>query len=152
MCCLFPRLPVGCRHIQLLQNNKSSTASFTVQLFQMLNHSTAYLHCKFAICLNDHAGCEQNCYENRETIPQRSDRSSFRNLHSLISVGPVLEGKPGFLEKQAEGPSSAVLIPVVLGSLTGVAVLGSIFICLWLHLRCKTKSLCSPQCGETYSL
>ncbi|KAG6926538.1 hypothetical protein G0U57_011888 [Chelydra serpentina] len=100
---VFARLPFEWRHIQLLQSDKSRAVSFTVQLFQMLNLSAAYLHCKPSICLNDHASLSQNCYENREMIPQQSDRGSYGNLHPLISFGPVLKGKSGFLDKQVEG-------------------------------------------------
>lgn len=50
------------------------------------------------------------------------------------------------------GPNSAMLVPILLGSLTGFAVLGSVFICLWLHHRQKTKNLSYPQFGEICGL
>ncbi|KAM9114118.1 LOW QUALITY PROTEIN: ankyrin repeat and protein kinase domain-containing protein 1 [Pangshura tecta] len=99
---VFARLLLGSGHIQLLQSEKSRAASFTVQLFQMLNHSAASLHCKLSICLNDHAGRERNCYEHKEMIPQQSDGGSYINLLSLFSFGPVLKRKHGFLDKQVE--------------------------------------------------
>lgn len=53
------RLPWECRHIQLLQGSGSRAASFSIQLFQMLNHSVAYLHCELRVCLPSQPGCEQ---------------------------------------------------------------------------------------------
>ncbi|XP_027555256.1 proline-rich protein 36-like isoform X2 [Neopelma chrysocephalum] len=147
-CCLFRRLPFECRHIQLLQSSRSRAASFTIQLFQMLNHSVAYLHCELTLCLHGQAGCEQDCLESVEPVLQPSDRNSHGNLHNLISFGPVWRMKDRFLYKPVEGPGSAVLLPVLLGSLTGFAVLGSAFISLWLHHRQKSKPLHYPPFGD----
>ncbi|KAM6044831.1 uncharacterized protein LJ206_018727 isoform 2-T2 [Theristicus caerulescens] len=152
MCCLFHRLPFECRHIQLLQSSKSRSASFTIQLFQMLNHSVAYLHCELNVCLHGKTGCEQDCFESVEPLSQPSDRNSYGNLHNLISFGPVLRMKNRFLYKPVEGPDSAMLVPILLGSLTGFAVLGSAFISLWLHHRQKTKNMRYPQLGEIHGL
>ncbi|XP_009470559.1 PREDICTED: uncharacterized protein LOC104019062 [Nipponia nippon] len=107
MCCLFHRLPFECRHIQLLQSSKSRAASFTIQLFQMLNHSVAYLHCELNVCLHGKPGCEQDCFESVEPLFQPSDRNSYGNLHNLISFGPVLRMKNRFLYKPVEAPSGA---------------------------------------------
>ncbi|PKU43777.1 mucin-5ac-like isoform x1 [Limosa lapponica baueri] len=102
MCCLFHRLSFECRHIQLLQTSKSREASFTIQLFQMLNHSVAYLHCELNVCLRDKTGCEQDCFESVEPLLQPSDRNSYGNLHNLISFGPVFRMKNKFLYKPVE--------------------------------------------------
>ncbi|KAJ7424938.1 hypothetical protein BTVI_04560 [Pitangus sulphuratus] len=147
-CCLFRRLPFECRHIQLLQSSRSRAASFTIQLFQMLNHSVAYLHCELNVCLHGKVGCEQDCLESVEPVLQPSDRNSYGNLHNLISFGPVWRMKDRFLYKPVEGPSSAVLLPILLGSLAGFAVLGSAFISFWLHHRQKTKPLHYPPFGD----
>ncbi|KAM6238370.1 uncharacterized protein LJ264_013120 [Porphyrio hochstetteri] len=152
VCCLFHRLPFECRHIQLLPSRKSRAASFTIQLFQMLNHSVAYLHCELNVCLHGKTGCEQDCFESVETILQPSDRSSHGDLHNLISFGPVLRMKNGFLHKPLAGPDSALLVPILLGSLTGFAALSSAFISLWLHNRQKTKPIHYPHLGEIYGL
>ncbi|XP_027511532.1 mucin-5AC-like isoform X2 [Corapipo altera] len=151
-CCLFRRLPFECRHIQLLQSSRSRAASFTIQLFQMLNHSVAYLHCELDVCLHGKEGCEQDCLESVEPVLQPSDRNSHGNLHNLISFGPVWRMKDGFLYKPVEGPGSAVLLPILLGSLTGFAVLGSAFISLWLHHRQKSKPLHYPPFGDIHGL
>ncbi|XP_062464632.1 mucin-2-like [Pezoporus occidentalis] len=151
MCCFFHRLPFECRHIQLLQSSKSRAASFTIQLFQMLNHSVAYLHCELNVCLHG-TGCEQDCFQSVEPLLQPSDRNSYGNLHNLISLGPVLQMKDRFLYKPVEGPDSAMLVPILLGSLTGFAVLGSAFISLWLHHRQKTKHINYAEFGEIHGL
>ncbi|XP_068772821.1 streptococcal hemagglutinin-like isoform X2 [Struthio camelus] len=140
-CCLLDRLPSECRYIQLLQSSQSRAASFTIQLFQMLNHSVAYLHCELNVCLHGKTGCEQDCFESVEMLPPPSDRNSYGDLHNLISFGPVLRMKNRFLNKPVEGPDSAMLVPILLGSLTGFAVLGGAFLSLWLHHRQNTKNL-----------
>lgn len=56
---VLARLLPECRHIQLLQSSEPRAASFTIQLFQMLNHSVAYLHCELSVCLHGKPGCEQ---------------------------------------------------------------------------------------------
>ncbi|KPP77961.1 tetratricopeptide repeat protein 12-like, partial [Scleropages formosus] len=57
-CCLFSRLPIDPRGIMLLPSDLSSSASFTIRLFQMTNHSTAYLHCDLSVCPRNHTDCE----------------------------------------------------------------------------------------------
>ncbi|XP_053943117.1 uromodulin-like 1 isoform X4 [Cuculus canorus] len=147
-CCLFRRLPVECRHVQLLQSSKPRSVSFAIQLFQMLNHSVAYLHCELNVCLHGKTGCGQDCFESVEPLLQPSDRNSYGSLHNLISFGPVRRMKNEFRYKPVEGPDSAMLVPILLGSLTGFAVLGGIFLSLWLHHKQKTKSISYPRLGE----
>ncbi|KAK2530432.1 hypothetical protein Q9966_009188 [Columba livia] len=150
-CCVFRRVPFECSHIQVLQSSNSGAASFTIQLFQMLNHSVAYLHCQLSVCLHGKAGCEQ-CFDSVEPLLQPSDRNSHGNLHNLVSFGPVFRTRNRFLYQPMEGPGSAMLVPVLLGSLTGFAVLGSASISLWLHHRQKTKHTHCPQAAEIHGL
>ncbi|XP_064029191.1 uromodulin-like 1 [Pogoniulus pusillus] len=152
VCCLFRRLPFECRHIQLLQSSLPSSASFTIQLFQMLNHSVAYLHCELNVCLQGKAGCEQDCFGSMEPLLQPSDRNSHGKLHNLISLGPVPRVSSRSLYRPMEGPDSAMLLPILLGSLTGFAILGTAFISLWLHHRQKTKSISHPQLQDLRGL
>ncbi|XP_017593865.1 PREDICTED: uromodulin-like 1, partial [Corvus brachyrhynchos] len=151
-CCLFHRLPWECRHVQLLQGSGSRAASFSIQLFQMLNHSVAYLHCELRVCLPGQPGCEQDCLESVEPLPQPSDRTSYGNLHNLVSLGPVWRMNNRFLYKPVEGAGPAMLLPILLGSLTGFAVLGSAFMGLWLHHRQKAKPSRYPPFGEFHGL
>ncbi|KAL8173543.1 UNVERIFIED_CONTAM: hypothetical protein K2H54_006248 [Gekko kuhli] len=149
-CCLFPRTPLECRYIQLQPNDEPQTASFTIQLFRMLNHSVAYLHCELSICLNNHPGCEQRCSESRETHFKPRDQSSYQTLHNLISFGPVLKAQHEFPSEVAAGSEQAMMFPVLLGSLAGTAVLLGISIFIWFHQRSKIKTeadlegLCTP--------
>ncbi|KAM9175275.1 ankyrin repeat and protein kinase domain-containing protein 1 [Mergus octosetaceus] len=102
VCCLLPRLLPECRHIQLLQSSEPRAASFTIQLFQMLNHSVAYLHCELSVCLHGKPGCEQGCFDSVEPLPQPGDRNSPGQLRNLISFGPVLRLKDRFLYKAVQ--------------------------------------------------
>lgn len=45
--------------ITLLPSTLSSSASFTISLFQMINYSVVYLHCDLSICLRIHSDCER---------------------------------------------------------------------------------------------
>ncbi|KYO35681.1 mucin-5AC-like [Alligator mississippiensis] len=152
VCCLFPRVPFDCRHIQWLHGGQSRAASFTIQLFQMLNHSVAYLHCELNVCLSSSPGCEQDCLEGTEAASQPSSRSSSGSPHNLVSVGPVRKVKSAFPSEPVEGPASIMIVPILLGSLTGLAVLGSVFVCLWLHHRRKTLSPGNPFLRATSGL
>ncbi|TRZ15910.1 hypothetical protein HGM15179_011258 [Zosterops borbonicus] len=151
-CCLFSRLPWDCTHIQLLKGGSSRASSFSIQLFQMLNHSVAYLHCQLRVCLPGQPGCEQGCLESVEPLPQPSDRTSHGHLHNLVSLGPVWRMNNRSLYKPVEGAGPAVLLPVLLGSLTGCAVLGSAFMGLWLHQRHRAKPSRHPLPAEFHGL
>ncbi|KAL2295761.1 hypothetical protein Nmel_017282 [Mimus melanotis] len=151
--CGGPVLPLPqCTHIQLLQGGSSRAASFSIQLFQMLNHSVAYLHCELRVCLPGQPGCEQGCLESVEPLPQPGDRSSHGNLHSLVSLGPVWRTNNRFLYKPGQGAGPATLLPVLLASLAGCAVLGSAFMGLWLHQRHRAKPSRCAQPGEFQGL
>ncbi|XP_030918246.1 uncharacterized protein LOC115948614 [Geospiza fortis] len=147
-CCLFRRLPLECRHIQLLEGGSSRATSFSIQLFQMLNHSVAYLHCELRVCLPGQPGCEQDCLESVEPLAQPSDRTSHGNLHRLVSLGPVWRMNNRFLYKPEEGAAPATLLPVLLGALAGCAVLGTALMGLWLHQRQRAKPSRHPLPGE----
>lgn len=45
-----------------------------------------------------------------------------------------------------------MLLPILLGSLTGFAVLGTAFMGLWLHHRQKAKPSHCPPLGEFHGL
>lgn len=48
--------PVG---ITLLPSAVSTSASFTISLFQMINYSVVYLHCDLSVCLRNRSDCER---------------------------------------------------------------------------------------------
>ncbi|CAN8199069.1 unnamed protein product [Coccothraustes coccothraustes] len=151
-CCLFRRLPLECRHIQLLGGGSSRATSFSIQLFQMLNHSVAYLHCELRVCLPGQPGCEQECLESVEPLAQPSDRTSHGSLLQLVSLGPVWRMNNRFLYKPEEGAAAATLLPMLLGALAGCAALGAAFMGLWLHQRQRAKPSRYPPPGEFHGL
>ncbi|XP_063273702.1 transforming growth factor-beta receptor type 3-like protein [Prinia subflava] len=150
-CCLFHRLPSECGHIQLLQGGSSRAASFSIQLFQMLNRSVAYLHCQLGVCLPGQPGCEQGCLEGVEPLPQPSDRTSHGNLHNLVSLGPVWRMNNSFLHKPVEGAAPAVS-PLLLAGLAACAALGAAVPGLWLRRRHGAKPGPHPPPGELRGL
>lgn len=58
----------------------------------------------------------------------------------------------GFPLSLCPGAGPAMLLPVLLGSLTGFAVLGTAFMGLWLHHRQKAKPSRCPPLGEFHGL
>lgn len=51
----------------------------------------------------------QDCLESVEPLPQPSDRTSYGNLHNLVSLGPVWRMNDRFLYKPVEGGALLVL-------------------------------------------
>ncbi|KAK2912531.1 hypothetical protein Q8A73_006644 [Channa argus] len=90
-CCLFSRLatePVG---ITLLPSALSTSASFTINLFQMINYSVVYLHCDLSVCLRNRSDCERECLQQRSAFPLDSPEAIVTNLRNRISFGPMLK-------------------------------------------------------------
>ncbi|XP_055370080.1 uncharacterized protein LOC114867987 isoform X2 [Betta splendens] len=90
-CCLFSRLaaePVG---ITLLPSALSTSASFTISLFQMINYSAVYLHCDLSVCLRNRSDCERECPERRSAFPAEGPDAIVTNLRNRISFGPMLK-------------------------------------------------------------
>uniref|UniRef100_A0ACB8EYS9 Uncharacterized protein n=2 Tax=Sphaerodactylus townsendi TaxID=933632 RepID=A0ACB8EYS9_9SAUR len=154
-CCLFSRTPLGCKYMQLHQNSNPQAASLTIQPFQLLNCSMAYLHCELSVCLSNHASCDQSCSEDRETRSQAgqpSGQSTYQTLHNLISFGPIQKAQPEFPSEAAAESELAMLCPVLLGSLAGVVILLGISVFIWFYQRHKIRmaeklegeGLCTP--------
>ncbi|KAJ8391270.1 hypothetical protein AAFF_G00095370 [Aldrovandia affinis] len=159
-CSVFSRLPVDSSGIRLLPSNLSKRASFTINLFQMINYSTAYLHCDVSVCLRNHAGCARVSESQRgqrntcmkQCLQRR--RSSSRAEQGVatvltnpnrISFGPLLKGPefPSFTERTdaAEEERMVVALATVAGcSLATVALL-----LLWLARRRRMGWRSSPQ-------
>ncbi|KAH0623346.1 hypothetical protein JD844_031585 [Phrynosoma platyrhinos] len=130
---------VECRHIQIHQNSKSGVANFTIQLFQMVNHSVAYLHCELSVCLSQMAECEQKCLKNLETPSKPSERSGYETLHNVISFGPVLKTESEFAPGLATGSPLSMTLLSFLVLLTGAVGLTATIMIFWLRQRCQTK-------------
>lgn len=80
------RLPLECSHIQLLEGGSSRATSFSIQLFQMLNHSVAYLHCELRVCLPGQPGCEQVL---RGDPTKSGGICCFQSLHTKVTPWPI---------------------------------------------------------------
>ncbi|KAK5929344.1 hypothetical protein CgunFtcFv8_010581, partial [Champsocephalus gunnari] len=58
-CCHFSRLAAEPTWITLLPSTLSTSSSFTISLFQMINYSVVYLHCDLSVCLRNRSLCER---------------------------------------------------------------------------------------------
>ncbi|XP_056119473.1 uncharacterized protein LOC130096812 [Rhinichthys klamathensis goyatoka] len=79
-CCIFSRLPIEPHGIRLLPSVLSKRASFTISLFQMINYSTAYLHCDLSVCLRNHSECER---VSLNPASQMKTRGSFITVEEV---------------------------------------------------------------------
>ncbi|XP_075957115.1 uncharacterized protein LOC142959628 [Anarhichas minor] len=68
-CCLFFRLAAEPAGIILLPSALSTSASFTISLFQMINYSVVYLRCDLSVCLRNRSDCERQCFQQRSAFP-----------------------------------------------------------------------------------
>ena len=60
MClCWGLRLAAEPAGITLLPSALSTSASFTISLFQRINYSVVYLHCDLSVCLKNQSDCER---------------------------------------------------------------------------------------------
>lgn len=57
--CLFLRFAAEPAGITLLPSALSTSASFTISLFRMINYSVVYLHCDLSVCPRNHSECEK---------------------------------------------------------------------------------------------
>ncbi|CAK6968132.1 uncharacterized protein LOC121898295 isoform X1 [Scomber scombrus] len=90
-CCLFSRLAAEPAGIRLLPSALSTSASFTISLFQMINYSVVYLHCDLSVCLRNHSDCERQCLQQRSAFPLEGPEAIVTNLRNRISFGPMLK-------------------------------------------------------------
>lgn len=73
------RLPVDSHGTRPLPSVPSKRATFTIRLFQMINYSTAYLHCDLSVCLRNHSECERVSL-NRANTPRRWELGDHLSL------------------------------------------------------------------------
>lgn len=59
VCVWCLRLAAEPAGITLLPSALSTSASFTISLFQMINYSEVYLHCDLSVCLRNRSDCER---------------------------------------------------------------------------------------------
>ncbi|XP_066502084.1 uromodulin-like 1 [Hoplias malabaricus] len=156
-CCLFSRLPIDPQGIHLLPSVLSKRASFTISLFQMINYSTAYLHCDLSVCLRNSSECER-CQQHRNTHSTDDSEIISSNRGNRISFGPVLKetDDTSFVDTTGMDSTEAA---VILGSVSGCFVFCVALFLLWViyrhhfqrseHCQCWTPHGCSHN-GEHF--
>ncbi|XP_036454539.1 uromodulin-like 1 [Colossoma macropomum] len=156
-CCLFSRLPIDPQGIHLLPTVLSKRASFTISLFQMINYSTAYLHCDLSVCLRNNSECER-CQQHRNAHYTDDGEVLFSSTGNRISFGPVLkEADDSAIIETAE--LDVAEAAVILGSVSGCFLVCIALMLLWTsyrhhlqrsgHCQCWTSHGCSRN-GEHF--
>ncbi|KAK1145948.1 uromodulin-like 1 isoform X1 [Acipenser oxyrinchus oxyrinchus] len=144
-CCTFARLPLDSKDIRLL-GGQSKRASFTIQLFQMINYSTAYLHCELGICLKNHTECETQCFKQRKLYTEQGAIQSLRRSGNLISFGPMLKRSAEPSQEQY-GSTAMKRIIILLGCVLGGSLLTCTFLFVWLAHRRRATNASMFQLG-----
>ncbi|XP_039526359.1 uromodulin-like 1 isoform X2 [Pimephales promelas] len=135
-CCIFSRLPTEPHGIRLLPSVLSKRASFTISLFQMINYSTAYLHCDLSVCLRNHSECERH----RNARLGEESRAIFSSTGNRISFGPVLKGADNSSASEtADDPEAMV---VIISSVAGCLLACLALLLVWIgNRRCLQRSV-----------
>ncbi|XP_024864547.2 uncharacterized protein LOC112450985 [Kryptolebias marmoratus] len=151
-CCLFSRLRAKPSGITLLPSALSTSASFTISLFQMINYSVVYLHCDLSVCLRNHSDCER-CFQERSAVPSDGPETAVANLKNRISFGPVLkQAKNSTFPKEID-LSELDLVLVIISLAVGFSLITMMLLLVWLAYRHRAiwllRSAAPPQacCG-----
>ncbi|PWA20389.1 hypothetical protein CCH79_00003819 [Gambusia affinis] len=128
-CCLPAAEPSG---ITLLPSSLSSSASFTISLFQMINYSVVYLHCDLSVCLRNHSDCERQCLQQRSVFPSEGADTVTANLQNHISFGPVLTQAKNSTFPTEIDPSQLDLVLVFVSLVVGFSLISLLLLLVWL--------------------
>ncbi|KAK2847215.1 hypothetical protein Q5P01_010214 [Channa striata] len=134
-CCLFSRLaaePVG---ITVLPSALSSSASFTISLFQMINYSVVYLHCDLSVCLRNRSDCERECLQQRSAFTLESPEAIATNLRNRISFGPMLKEMKNSTVLEAIEPPELDLVLIIVSLVVGSSLVTVLLLLVWLAYR-----------------
>ncbi|XP_041090978.1 uncharacterized protein LOC121304076 [Polyodon spathula] len=145
-CCTFARLPLDSKDVRLLRSGQSKRASFTIQLFQMINYSTAYLHCELGICLKNHSECETQCFKQRKRYTEQGALQNLLRSGNLISFGPMLKRSAEPSQEQC-GSAAMKRIIILLGCVLGGSLLTCTFLFMWLAHRRRARTVSMFQLG-----
>ncbi|XP_010775797.1 uromodulin-like 1 [Notothenia coriiceps] len=131
-CCLFSRLAAEPAWITLLPSTLSTSSSFTISLFQMINYSVVYLHCDLSVCLRNRSLCERQCLQQRSTFSLEGSKAAETNLRNLISFGPMLREVKNSTFPEEIDPSELDLVLVIVGLLVGFTIVTVMLLLVWL--------------------
>ncbi|XP_016300738.1 uromodulin-like 1 [Sinocyclocheilus anshuiensis] len=149
-CCIFSRLPIDPHGIRLLPSILSKRASFTISLFQMINYSTAYLHCDLSVCLRNYSECER-CIQSQNAHLGKEAGAIFSSTGNRISFGPVLKeaDNSSFSETADDTEAMVVIISSVASCLLACLALFLVWManrrCLQRSAYCWSRALCECQ-------
>ncbi|GAA6228398.1 uromodulin-like 1 [Lates japonicus] len=128
-CCLFSRLAAEPAGITLLPSALSTSASFTISLFQMINYSVVYLHCDLSVCLRNRSDCERQCLQQRSAFPLEA---IVTNLSNRISFGPMLKEVKNSTFPEEIDPSELDLALVIVSLVAGSCLVTVTLLLVWL--------------------
>ncbi|RVE64820.1 hypothetical protein OJAV_G00129610 [Oryzias javanicus] len=134
-CCLFSRLASQPTGITLLPSALSTTAGFTISLFQMINYSLVYLHCDLSVCLRNRSDCERRCFEQRKAFSSKDLRAIVTNLRNRISFGPMLKQAKNSTLPEEIDPSELELVVVIISLVAGSSLFAVTLLLVWLAYR-----------------
>ncbi|KAM8768157.1 uncharacterized protein AB9X84_020347 [Acanthopagrus schlegelii] len=135
-CCLFSRLAAEPAGITLLPSALSTSASFTISLFQMINYSVAYLHCDLSVCLRNHSDCERQCLQQRRAFPSEGPDAVVTNLRNRISFGPMVkEEVKNSTSPEEIDPTELDLVLVLVSLVVGSSLVTVMLLLVWLAYR-----------------
>ncbi|XP_032446199.1 uncharacterized protein LOC116737259 [Xiphophorus hellerii] len=116
----------------LLPSTLSTSASFTISLFQMINYSVVYLHCDLSVCLRNHSDCERQCLQQRSVFPSEGADTVTVNLRNCISFGPVLKQAKNSTFPLEIDPSQLDLVLVFVSLVVGFSLISLLLLLVWL--------------------
>ncbi|MEQ2294198.1 hypothetical protein AMECASPLE_001571, partial [Ameca splendens] len=128
-CCLFSRPAAELSGITLLPSALSTSASFTISLFQMINYSVVYLHCDLSVCLRNHSDCERQCLQRRNAFPFEDAGTVVANR---ISFGPMLKQANNSTFPSEIDPSELDLVLVFISLAIGFSLISVMLLLVWL--------------------
>ncbi|XP_044058733.1 uromodulin-like 1 [Siniperca chuatsi] len=134
-CCLFSRLAAEPAGITLLPSALSTTASFSISLFQMINYSVVYLHCDLSVCLRNRSDCERQCLQQRGAFPLEGPQAVVTNLRNRISFGPMLKEVKNSTFLEEIDPSELDLVLVIVSLVAGSSLVTVTLLLVWLAYR-----------------
>ncbi|XP_074496702.1 uncharacterized protein LOC141770754 [Sebastes fasciatus] len=134
-CCLFSRLAAEPMGITLLPSALSTSASFTISLFRMINYSVVYLHCDLSVCPRNRSGCERQCLQKRSAFPLEGPAAVGTNLRNRISFGPMLKEMKNSTVPEEIDPSELDLVLVIVSLAVGSSLVSVMLLLVWLAYR-----------------